>query len=118
MRKVSSSKAILAVIPLDSVFLNYEHEMLSKVFQHARDVVFTDADIILWTNLALDNNDPLCTRFIESVSSRVLFAMKGVQVAKTQILYWMKLPRPAYCLVPKFVDKPFKLEKLDIIPMV
>jgi KaiC/GvpD/RAD55 family RecA-like ATPase len=118
MRKVSSNKAILAIVPLDSVFLNYQHETLPKVYQHARDGIFTEADTILWTNLALEDNDPLCTRFVDSVSSRVIFAMKGVQVAKTQILYWMKLPRPAYCMVPKFVDKPFKLEKLDIIPLV
>jgi KaiC/GvpD/RAD55 family RecA-like ATPase len=118
MRTVSSNKAILAVIPLDSIFLNYRHETLPTVFQHARDGIFTDADTILWTNLSLEQNDPLCTRFVESVSSRVLFSMKGMQVAKTQILYWMKLPRPAYCMVPKFVDKPFKLEKLDTIPLM
>jgi hypothetical protein len=118
MRKVSSTKAILAVVPLDSIFLNYQHDTLPKVFQHARDGIFTDGDTILWTNLSREENDPLYTRFVDSVSSRVLFSMKGVQVAKTQILYWMKLPRPAYGMVPKFVDKPFKLEKLDIIPLM
>ncbi len=118
MRKISSNKSILAVVPLDSIFLNYQHETLPMVFQHARDGIFTEADMILWTNLSISENDPLYTRFVENVSSRVLFAMKGVQVAKTQLLYWMKLPRSAYCLVPKFVDKPFKLEKLDVIPLV
>lgn len=118
MRRASSTKSILAIVPLDSVYLNYQHKSLTKIFQHARDDIFTDADTILWTNLGLEHDEPECKSFVESVSSRVLFTLKGLQVAKTQILYWMKLPRPAYCLVPLFVEKPFKLNKLDIIPLV
>ena len=118
MRNVSSSKAVLAIVPLESVFLNYRHESLPTLFQHARDGVFTEADTILWTNLSPEEKDPAYARFVDSVYSRVIFAMKGVQVAKTQILYWMKMPRPAYTFVPKFEDKPFKLLKLDIIPLV
>ncbi|MEX2718739.1 MAG: RAD55 family ATPase [Candidatus Sigynarchaeum springense] len=118
MRGISSSKAVLAIIPLESVFLNYQHETLPTVFQHIRDGIFTEADTILWTNLSHEETDPLYARFVDSVFSRVIFAMKGVQIAKTQILYWMKMPRPAYTLVPKFEDKPFKLLKLDIIPLM
>jgi KaiC/GvpD/RAD55 family RecA-like ATPase len=119
LRKTSSNKGVLVILPLDSIFLKYKHDTLPNLVENlSREKIFGDNDVILWTSLSLREPNPLYTRFVENISSRIMFAMRGIQVSKTQILYWMKMPRPAYGLVPKFIDKPFTLERLDIIPLM
>ncbi|HME54547.1 MAG TPA: gas vesicle protein GvpD P-loop domain-containing protein [Candidatus Lokiarchaeia archaeon] len=120
MRKNSTLRGNLVVLPLDTIFIKYNHDNLPSVYQTLlHENILTDDDCLLATNLAFREMDPLLVRFAESFSSRILFTMKGIQVAKTQVLYWVKLPRPAYVLLAKYFEKAtFGLNRLDIIPVM
>jgi KaiC/GvpD/RAD55 family RecA-like ATPase len=120
MRKVSSNRGNLVIMSLSSIFIKYNHDNLPSVYQTLlSENLITDEDCLLASNLSFREMDPLHIRFAESFSSRILFTMKGIQRAKTQILYWVKLPRPAYVLVAKYSEKSmFGVDRLDIIPVM
>lgn len=120
LRKVSGMRGNLVIMPLDSIFIKYNHDTLPGFFQNLqREGILVDEDCLLATNLLTKEMDPLHVRFAESFSSRILFTMRGIQVAKTQVMYWVKLPRPAYALVPTMNEKAiFTIDKLDIMPIM
>lgn len=120
MREYSSLRGNLIILSLSSIFMKYNHDNLPNVYQTLLyENILTDNDCLLATNMSFKEMDPLLIRFAESFSSRILFTMKGIQIAKTQVIYWVKLPRPAYVLLAKYSEKTaFGLDRLDIIPVM
>ena len=117
LRIQSSNKTVLLVLPLDHIFNNYQHQNLYKLFQYIYEKeIITYKDPLLVSQLSFPAMDPEQRRFVDSFSSRIMFYMKGLKVYKTQLFYWVKLPRPAYALYPR-LGKRDQFESIDMLPI-
>ncbi|MBD3187210.1 hypothetical protein GF325_10305 [Candidatus Bathyarchaeota archaeon] len=109
------------ILPLDHVYNSYAHEKLTQLYQFLLSERYLgEKDTLICTNLRFKIMEPAHIRFSESFSARILFYMRGLQIAKTQLFYWVKMPRPAYALYPKFKkhSRKIQLEDIYLLPIM
>ncbi|MHA1683859.1 MAG: gas vesicle protein GvpD P-loop domain-containing protein [Promethearchaeota archaeon] len=120
LKHQKGSNGIVFILPLDHIFNSYTHDNLPNLYQFIySEKLLGPKDTLIATNLRFKNMDPLHARFSDSFSARILFYLHGLQLAKTLMFYWVKMPRPLYALYAKFDEsKRFvKVKDVFILPI-
>jgi hypothetical protein len=120
LRVHSSNHSILMVLPIEVIISKYDQDRLLSLYQFLyEDDILTDDDTLFVTNITYQGMDPIHQRLGESFMSRILFAMRAIKVEKSQIFYWVKLPRPPYAMYPSMSPKMNAvLNAITILPIV
>ncbi|MFX0102996.1 MAG: RAD55 family ATPase [Candidatus Hodarchaeota archaeon] len=107
----------LVVMSLDYIFHSYDkHDLPTLLPFLFNEGVLTGDDVLLASSVRYNDMDPQYMRFCESFSSKILFYMRGIQFAKINVVYWVKMPQTAYALFPVY-DKGFKIDRVDFLPL-
>jgi len=120
LRSHSSTHGIMIVLPIDVIISRYDQDRLLSLYQFLyEDGIVKDEDTLFVTNVSYQGMDPVHQRLGESFMSRILFTMKAIKVEKSQIFYWVKLPRPPYAMYPILEPASRRaIESINLLPIV